>query len=67
MTRGWRTVSLDLTDSVEDRVHVPFAFTRDLRSGSPDHEQSNDLPNSGQSNAGRCPALAGFCSMVGLT
>ena len=21
--------SLDLTDSVEDRVHVPFAFTRD--------------------------------------
>ena len=21
--------SLDLTDSAEDRVHVPFAFTRD--------------------------------------
>ena len=28
MTRGWRTVILDLTDSAEDRVHVPFAFTR---------------------------------------
>ena len=28
---------------------------------------SNDLSNSGQPNAGRCPSLAGFCSMVGLT
>ena len=45
MTHGWRTVtSLDLTDSAEDRVHVPFAFTRDHAEWLTADDQANFLP-----------------------